>query len=186
MYGRFLRLVGVAALSVACGRDSELPPLPPDPRTVKPQQVLASPPTDPMDAHRRTLLEASVAARLRWQALAPSAYRLIVSQRCRCDAGTPFKSDVRDGLVVSRRGGVRSDERPVQPPLRTVEQLFAQALRAIDGGADDVTVDFDPALGYPSRIRIDPRRNVADDEREWVATLSVTRAAPLTVLEVAK
>jgi hypothetical protein len=67
-----------------------------------------------------------------------------------------------------------------------VEQVFMQVRRVIDSGAHEVTVLFDPALGYPSRISVDPRRDVVGDERDWTATLSITRPAPATVFELVK
>jgi hypothetical protein len=65
----------------------------------------------------------------------------------------------------------------VSPPLRTVGQLFAEAERAGRSDADEVAVAFDARFGYPARIRIDPWRNSADDEREYVASLEVLATA---------
>jgi len=110
-----------------------------------------------------------------WQAEHPAAYELTVSLNCFCLPPVPVVSRVSGNTVVGIAGGSWHDGRSLQPPLRTIESLFTEARRAIESEADDVRVEFDRQFHFPSRIRIDDRRNVFDDEHEWVAQLSVLR-----------
>jgi hypothetical protein len=76
-------------------------------------------------------------------------------------------------VVVSKAGGVRSWGRAVEPSLRTVDMLFSQADRVIRSNAEEVAVEFNDRLGYPTRIRVDYRGDMEDDERTWVAVIKV-------------
>jgi len=124
----------------------------------------------------RTALLAELERRFdRWVREGPLAYELKVSRLCFCDPGIPWVSENRGPKVVSSRGGFLSDGRDIGPPLRTVWQLFAEAERAAESTAEEVTVWFDPTLHYPVRIHIDRERGSADDELTWVAELTVLR-----------
>jgi len=156
-------LVAVAACS------SSLPP-PPDPSyTASPR--LEDRPHRPSD--RTKLLEELQRQHARWNKEAPLSYRLTVAKGCFCDAGVPWVSDVDGVDVTSSRGGYRRDGSSIGPPLRRVEQLFAEAERAASSNADEVQVAFDPTFGFPTHIRIDEWRGVADDETEWIVSLKV-------------
>lgn len=109
----------------------------------------------------------------RWWKAAPLTYQLTVSKLCFCDVGTPWVSRNDGEVVTSSRGGHHQDGRSIGPPLRTVEQLFAEARRAAQSDADEVDVVFDERFGYPARIQIDRWRQSADDELEWIAELTV-------------
>ena len=121
------------------------------------------------------MLSAIEGARQRWLANSPRAYRLVVSQECFCDAGTPFESLVERGNIIAATGGVRSFEKAVEPELRTVEALFAEAERLIRSNVDDVGVTFDDQFGYPSSIDVDQWRGPLDDEWTWRAKLSAVK-----------
>jgi hypothetical protein len=81
----------------------------------------------------------------------------------------PARITVQNGRAISITPG---DDEPI--PLEnngqifaaydTVEDLFAVIQRAIDTRADSLNVDYDPVLGYPTRITIDYIRLAADDE----------------------
>jgi len=45
-----------------------------------------------------------------------------------------------------------------------VDELFAVILDAIAQGADELGVEYDPLLGYPRLIAIDPDRQTVDEE----------------------
>jgi hypothetical protein len=98
---------------------------------------------------------------------------LVVSRECFCDAATSFESLVEGVEVIAASGGVRSFGRAVEPDLRTVERLFAEAERLIRSNAEDVQVVFDDQRGYPSVIAVDRWRDGFDDEWTWRARLSV-------------
>jgi hypothetical protein len=126
-------------------------------------------------ADRAQLLKELERQYARWRAESPRAYELTVSRLCFCDPGTPWVSRTDGVDVTSSRGGHYRDGRNIGPPLRRVEQLFAEAERAARSNADEVDVVFDERFGYPSRIRIDNWRGAADDELEWIAELVVLR-----------
>lgn len=52
----------------------------------------------------------------------------------------------------------------------TVEKLFDAIQDAIKRDADEVTVTYDPALGYPSNISIDFEEMAIDDEITFVVS----------------
>lgn len=170
--GMFTALV---VLTIGCAQ--ALPEAPVD--AWLPKAVQSLPDLEPfgaaptLSAERRELLKALSSARRRWQTMAPPAYRLAVSRRCFCEAGTPFESTVRRGVVVLASGGLRTEARAVEPEIRTVERLFAEAERLVRSNVDDVKVSFDPQYGYPSIMDVDWYEDVTDDEWTWRAKLSV-------------
>ena len=95
-------------------------------------------------------------------------YRL--SCFCAVDATDPVLLTVRDGRLasVSRL----SDGRPVDASewegrYHTVEQLFDRIAEARREGAHEVRVRYDPELGYPADVYLDPVAGIADDERTF-------------------
>jgi hypothetical protein len=126
---------------------------------------------DTLAPARRALLQQLSDARKTWRGATPHEYRLVASLECFC-APVTFESQVRDGVVVSGRGGVRGQRMRVVPELRTVESLFAEAERVIRGNLDLVTVVFDSRLAYPSHISVDRSRDASDDEWEWTAVVT--------------
>ncbi len=74
--------------------------------------------------------------------------------------------EVRNGTVVSEMdaatGGPVKPLRPF-PPYNTIDRLFDVIEEAEQRGADDIQVVYDPALGYPTSIRIDEMYNASDD-----------------------
>jgi hypothetical protein len=77
---------------------------------------------------------------------------------------------VRDRRLVSVTRV--SDGAAVPPsdwPLRyyTVDQMFDLIEESQRQGAAEVRVTYDPQLGYPTEVYLDPRATVADDERQF-------------------
>lgn len=107
-------------------------------------------------------------ARQRWSSTEPAAYRLTIQQVCYCSlVQGPVEVVVRDGIVQSRRDVDANrplDER-IADAYPNVEGLFALVDAAHSAGAARVDVTFDPLRGYPRRIDLDYRTNLADDER---------------------
>ena len=60
------------------------------------------------------------------------------------------------------------DQRPVGEPVRgylvTIDGVFDKIQAAIDQDAAEVTVEYDPARGYPRSVFVDYSRQVADEE----------------------
>jgi hypothetical protein len=102
-----------------------------------------------------------------WRAQGYTSYRFEYRHHCFCAPAVtdPVIIVVRGGAIVSINsvaGGA-----PV-PPERfeqylTVEALFALARQAL-GEAASATIDYDPTFGYPTRLDVDWRRDIADDE----------------------
>lgn len=110
-------------------------------------------------------------ARRRWASRGPSAYTYTVERGCYCldSAIGPVDVTVRDGVVESRRytrtGGTVSPRFAELFP--TIEGLFAQIDSARSRKAASLRVEYDPDLGYPTRIDIDFVEQMADDEIFW-------------------
>ena len=163
-----MRSVTVAScLLLAAGCSQPSPPIPPDLRN-RPVEEARHIPSD-----RTHLIDKLERQYERWLDERPSSYQLKVSRVCFCDPGVPWTSIV-EGLVVRHSsGGHRHDGGSLNPALRTVTQLFAEAERAARSDADKVEISFDARFGYPTRILIDPWIGSADDELEYVAELEV-------------
>ena len=97
-------------------------------------------------------------ARARWAMVGPASYSVVVSRSCECleAAVGPVLVSVRNGVAQSRqytRTGApvdasRGDWFP------TVEGLFAVIEAAIRDGIQPMDIQYDPALGYPTRVFI--------------------------------
>jgi hypothetical protein len=125
---------------------------------------------------RTKLLEDLEAAETYWNAAKLSDYELTVSVHCFCFADLPFVWRVSGEMVepVTQRYPTFHHTIGVAS-LRTVGLLFSEARRLALSDLDDVTVEFDPALKFPTRLRIDPWRNSIDDETTVVAQLRIIR-----------
>ena len=98
------------------------------------------------------------AARARWARNAPTAYSYTIQRSCECLAETagPVTVVVRSGAVESRQyvssgGSVAAQYAPIFP---AVEGLFAIIDNAIKNGTKPLTTQYDPTLGYPTRIAL--------------------------------
>ena len=114
---------------------------------------------------RRSELERQ---RAKWAKRHVTSYRLTYRRECFCgvEFTAPTAIEVRAGDIATATYTDRGDPIPdyVQVSLPTVEALFAIIDRAIDVEADMIEVAYDPLLGYPRRIAVDYRFNLADDE----------------------
>ena len=160
---RVASIIGSVVLTMAgCTSAPELPPAPWE----RPVEVPHRVPAD------RTRLTAELKRQhARWHALRPFRYQLKVTKLSFGDNGAPWLSQIEGRAVIGSSGGHFFDGRNVEPPLRTVEQLFFEAERAVKSDDEEVAVEFDERLGYPKRILIDAWRGSADDEVEFSAEL---------------
>jgi hypothetical protein len=105
---------------------------------------------------------------------APDRYEYVVTSSCgeRSFLGTY-------AITVERRSGVRSTARngsiDLQGEIPSIEDLLAEAAAARESGADEVTVETDPADGHPTLIQIDYETDAIDDE----ACYEITEYRPL-------
>ena len=94
-----------------------------------------------------------------WAARGPAAYRVRVSDDgCRCPPRPPVVVTVRGGVVTSvadTLGRPAPDSLAGVAPYAAVPRLFA-ALRAWSrpDARRSLSADFDPALGYPTRVSV--------------------------------
>lgn len=81
----------------------------------------------------------------------------------------PARVTVQNGRTVSITPGdndptLLENNGQVFAAYATLDDLFGVIQRAINARADSLDVDYDPTLGYPTRITIDYIRLAADDE----------------------
>jgi len=121
----------------------------------------------------------SKSARAKWEARAPAVYTYIVSRGCFCpvEAIGPVTVSVRNGVVESLQYTQTGANVPQQfrSSFPTVEGLFAQIDSARSKRAARLDVMYDDILGYPTRIDVDLRTNIADEEYTYVASNLVAR-----------
>jgi hypothetical protein len=98
------------------------------------------------------------AARARWARNAPTAYSYTIQRSCECLAETagPVTVVVRNGAVESQQyvatgAAVSAQYAPIFP---AVEGLFTIIDNAIKNGTKPLTTQYDPTLGYPTRIAL--------------------------------
>ncbi len=90
-----------------------------------------------------------------WKANKPLNYRFVVSVACYCDGRDPYVNTVSVSVV----GETATFETVPKFPgefenYRTVEMLFQVVQGAIDASNENVTVIYDPRLGYPTQIML--------------------------------
>lgn len=106
--------------------------------------------------------------RAAWEAAGVRDYRYLFQRRCECppEMTAPVEIEVRGGAVeavmLSQSGAPVSPE--LLPAFPTVDDLFDLIDEALRRDADLLEVTYDSPLGYPTSLRIDYRREVADDE----------------------
>ena len=131
-------LIALSLLVLGCGDDDE-PQRPPD---------------------------AYYAARNTWSAHALGNYQFTLRQVCFCPHESPIVVTVADGKLAGATyvdtGEAVAAARQAQLP--TIDGLFDLLANAYAGGADDVRVTYDGALGYPVSLRIDYDRAASDEE----------------------
>jgi hypothetical protein len=124
---------------------------------------------DDLVVGRHTQLRSELAAqRERWAAQRIEDYQLTLSRGCFCaaeGAGLVILT-VLENEPVEWVYFLSGD--PLEPAWRavfpTVEGLFDFIADAIDRGAEDISVTYDPDLGLPVEVRVDYRLAAADEE----------------------
>lgn len=103
------------------------------------------------------------AARSLWKTHGPSSYSFLWQESTFPE---PVRISVTSGQITSVV--FVFDQRPVPDGIllhvRTIDGLFDNIQDEIDQGADQLTVDFDPTLGYPTSLYVDPSKGTYDDE----------------------
>ena len=111
------------------------------------------------------------AARRRWEAIRPSAYSYVISRSCEClpEYTRAARLQVVNGDVTSARY-IHDDSQvsaEILATYPTIDELFVMVGQALerDPKPDILVVHYDPRMGYPTRVELDPDINVGDDER---------------------
>lgn len=121
----------------------------------------SGPPTPPAD------LDAPpdwTAARERWAARGPSRYRFVWWTATMVGEARTLV-EVRDRHVVGATALTPATD-PWSTSGLTVDDAFAR-VREAQRSADGVTVTYDPELGQPLEVLVDPERNTIDEERSF-------------------
>lgn len=127
-------------------------------------------------ASRDSLLDQLASARARWSRQQKPRLRFRVQMLCFCLASPPLPLyamvEIAGDSVVSVIDQNGRPTRTIHPTTGrpSVTWLFAYAEEVIRGDADEVTIAFDPVLGIPTRIRVDPRVFVTDDELDVIVS----------------
>lgn len=122
---------------------------------------------DPWEARREQLEQ----ARAVWESAGIDSYVYDLTRICYACGGGRLAVTVTDGVVT---GAVGDEGEPVPegalPTVETVGGLFDVVERAIDREADGFEVRYDPELGYPTLIDLDPDRHAIDEEIRYEAS----------------
>jgi len=107
--------------------------------------------------------------RRQWERLGFDAYEYDLAIFCFCPHIDPVRVQVRADTVFSVT--LVETGAPVEDPFRarTIDELFDVIEDAVAQEANQLDVEYDEAFGYPSRIYVDYRINVIDEERTFVA-----------------
>jgi hypothetical protein len=123
-------------------------------------------------------LNAMNEARNRWDKQGLDDYTFHYRQLCFCPSTQPMIVTVRNDAVTEV---VYADTRqPVPANLfkeyTTIDGLFGAIQDAVNRGADEINVTYDPARGYPTNAAFDYEKATIDDELTF--TIDSVQALP--------
>jgi uncharacterized protein DUF6174 len=102
-----------------------------------------------------------------WHSQGVTSYRFEYRHVCFCPPPytDPVTIVVRNGAIasVTYLGNGQPVPDAILPHYLTVDQLFALGRQALKQAAS-TTLAYDPRMGYPTRLEVDWRREIADDE----------------------
>ena len=106
-----------------------------------------------------------------WRSQRFKTYQFTYQQQCFCvpPANTPLKVSVKNGKItqvinLNTNQSITDLDFP-----NNIDQLFEIIETAIKENADEILVNYDATLGYPTRIAIDYQTMLADDEVTYLA-----------------
>lgn len=96
-------------------------------------------------------------------------YTIQISCFCPTDITSPVTVMVLNGETYSvvYQGDGQPATDIVFDAVNTIEDLFTIIRDAINKKVDKLTVEYDPILGYPKTISIDPMETAVDEERAY-------------------
>ncbi len=108
-------------------------------------------------------------ARALWAAKGPKDYTATFHWTCFCAPAYsgPVELTVVNGTImgVQYAEGVAAPGTPKASNYMTVPQLFDLVQQAIDERAYRIDATYDASLGYPTKVLIDYKQTIADEER---------------------
>jgi uncharacterized protein DUF6174 len=133
----------------------------------------------PLAAHTEAALES---ARAKWRAAKLVSYEYGYHKFCECHRDSPPETvvTVRDGNVVNVRHRPAGSSTEVPAAEKnfeyywTIDGLF-DLIAAVQARRGEVRAEFDPTLGYPTRVYIDYDKSMIGDELD----MRLTGVAPL-------
>lgn len=105
-------------------------------------------------------------ARAAWLRLGLENYAFTYHRACECKVEwtRPARVVVRAGRVSAAAGADHSLAVATIAYYPTVDHLFKHIAEAFEKRSDSIDITYDRRLYYPTSVRIDPDRDVADDE----------------------
>ncbi len=106
----------------------------------------------------------------KWQDANVSHYRfnLFVGCFCAFSQDMPLVIEVQNSEVVSMeyQSGkeIEVGNRELFDKYATIDRIFAELEKDINGEADEVIVKYDPTYGFPTEANIDVIKDAVDDE----------------------
>lgn len=100
------------------------------------------------------------------QKIAKYRYTLQISCFCLPEVTQPVVIEVRNGKrtsITAAQSGLPVDAKYFKK-YDTIPKLFNVIKTAIQDKADNISVTYNPTLGYPTSISIDPEQLAADEE----------------------
>ncbi len=102
-------------------------------------------------------------ARARWTRAGISDYNFVFTITCFCVETGTFDVEVQNNIVVHVTS-LPDSEMVGNEVGKTIGDLFGILAEAYARNADQVTVSYDPALGFPTSIALDYIAEAIDDE----------------------
>ncbi len=120
-----------------------------------------------------------LAARERWERVAPPDYSFTLGVSCFCLLESPMRVTVRDHVVVSV---VELGASHVPPgsslPRVTIDDVFDVILGAMAKDGARITAEYDRQRGFPTTLFVDWYADHADDEIRYAISDVVFGALP--------
>ena len=120
-----------------------------------------------VEAQIPSIQEQLALAEAKWSTNKPKTYEFTLEIICFCapapPGSEPIVFHVNNG-AGSRAGSLRTRSPEDLEKYSTVEKQFAFIRSALREQPYRVEIEYDPDLGYPRRVYIDPKQYTADEE----------------------
>lgn len=118
---------------------------------------------------KEAALRALAQHQAQWASKNIDDYAFTITAQCFCPFTDPIDITVVDGVVTAvTKAGQPAKPNEVQGIPKTVTELFAVITAHADAAA--LSVEWDPAFGFPSTIQVDSIANAVDDEFAYLVT----------------